>query len=231
VGEAGVGHGQAEQVGPEQQHGGAADTDPGHHHEHDRGQDDVPGRVGEGDRLLQDPALAGPEHRPQHQRPAGEQQRGGDHGPVEQRPRLEGGPLGPAREGQHGRRGQGDGGQVADAARDGKQLALGQVLVHTQVACPTAQEPAEAASRAQARLVRPDPDTAQALLAAASSGPTSWARLAVSLTCSSATGRIARNTRKAPTASPGASWNRYLRRISSPPSPLLIGRSGRGMEG
>jgi hypothetical protein len=57
VGEAGVGHGQAEQARPEQQHGGAADADPGHHHEHDRGQHHVPGRVGEDDRLLEDAAL------------------------------------------------------------------------------------------------------------------------------------------------------------------------------
>jgi hypothetical protein len=84
VGEAGVGHGQAEQAGPEQQDRGAADPDPGHDHEHDRGQDHVPGRVGEHDRLLEDGALAGPEHRAEHQRPAGVQQGGGDHAPVQQ---------------------------------------------------------------------------------------------------------------------------------------------------
>jgi hypothetical protein len=130
VGEAGVGHGQAEQAGPEQQDRGPADPDPAHDHEHDRGQDHVPDRVGEHDRLLEDAALAGPEHRAEHQRPAGVQQRGGDHGPVQQRPGLEGGPFGPAREGQHGGNGQRDGPQVADVGeRREWQLAPGQVLV------------------------------------------------------------------------------------------------------
>jgi hypothetical protein len=193
VGEAGVGHGQAEQAGPEQQDGDAADPDAGHDDEHDRGQDHVPGRVGEHDGLLEHAALAGPEHRAEHQRPADVQQRGGDHGPVQQRPRLEDSPFGPSREGQHGRHGQGDGPQVADVGqrREG-QLALGQVLV------PQPDGPGPAVPFARAR------DAAQAQLAAATDGASSWARLAVSLTDSSLTGRTTRNARKArlaPTAS------------------------------
>jgi hypothetical protein len=47
------------------------------------------------------------------------------------------------------------------SAREGKGSSRrARCSYHTQVACPTAHEPAEAASRAQARLARPDPDTA-----------------------------------------------------------------------
>ena len=49
--------------------------------------------------------------------------------------------------------------QVADVGqgRD-RQLVSGQVLVHTLVVCPTAQEAAAAASRAQAWRDRPEPE-------------------------------------------------------------------------
>jgi hypothetical protein len=121
VHEPAVGHGQGDQPGPDQRQGRhpgpLAHPRLGQDEQDDGADDHVADRVGEADRLGQAVVAPGPEQRPQHQHPAGQQHRGRDHQAVQDLAEPPDQALGGEGEADEGGRGQRGRGQVADVGQ------------------------------------------------------------------------------------------------------------------